>query len=163
MTTAITSQADPSTLAPLARVDSELFGTLSVPEDVCIAFEQGLLGFGGSQRFVLLPADPEGVYWLQGVDDGSLVFLVIDPFRYVPGYSVSLTDVDRSIDVTKDETEMAVLGIVTLPRSKKETCTVNLQAPLIIDFATRRGSQLVLAECQYGTRHPVDITTTEAG
>ncbi len=159
----MTVQADPSTLASLVRVDSELFGTLSVPGDMCVTFEAGLLGFGGVQRFVVLPAAQEGVYWLQGVDDGSLVFLVIDPFRHVPGYSLSLSDADRSVAVTTDETEMAVLGIVTLPRGKKETCTVNLQAPLIIDFSTRRGGQLVLAECWYGTRHPVDLTTAEAG
>ena len=84
MTTAMTAQTDPSALV---RVNSELFGTLSVPKDMCVTFEAGLLGFGGVQRFAVLPAAQEGVYWLQGVEYGSLVFLVVAPYRHVPGYS----------------------------------------------------------------------------
>ena len=53
----------------------------------------------------------------------------------------------------------AVLGIVTLPRGKEDACTVNLQAPLFIDFTTRRGWQLVFAESAYDTRQAIDLPT----
>lgn len=145
------------TSASLA-IESELFGTLSVPADVYLTFEDGLLGFAHTQRFVLLPAAPDGVYWLQGVDDGSLVFMVIDPYGHVPGYSFSLSEVHREATGATEDSETAVLGIVTLPRGKEDSCTVNLQAPLFIDFTTRRGWQLVIAESAYGTRHAIDLS-----
>ncbi len=139
-------------------VESELFGTLSVPTDVCLTFPEGLLGFGRTQRFVLLPATPDGVFWLQDVDEGPLMFLVIDPYGHVPDYSFALSDVHRRATGTTEDSETAVLGIVTLPRGKKDACTVNLQAPLFIDFTTRRGWQLVLAESAYDTSHAIDLS-----
>lgn len=157
MTTATTTSTNPLTSV---RVESELFGTLSVPADVCLTFEDGLLGFAATQRFVLLPAAPDGVYWLQGVDEGSLVFMVIDPYGHVPGYSFSLSEVHRQATGATEDSETAVLGIVTLPRGKKDACTVNLQAPLFIDFSTRRGWQLVIADSPYATCHAIDLATT---
>ncbi len=88
----------------------------------------------------------------------TLMFLVIDPYGHVPDYSFALSDVHRRATGTTEDSETAVLGIVTLPRGKKDACTVNLQAPLFIDFTTRRGWQLVLAESAHDTRHAIDLS-----
>lgn len=141
-------------------VESTLFGTFTVQTDACLTFEEGLLGFGGPQRFVLLPTVPDGVLWLQGVDDGSLVFLVVEPEAYFPQYAFDLTVADRLAMGISDDFETGCLAIVSLPGEPDEPdepCTANLQAPLLIDFAGRRGWQLVLAGPQYGTRHPIDL------
>lgn len=139
-------------------VESRLLGTLTVPEDVCITFPEGLLGFNSSQTFVLLPSAKEGVFWLQSVDSGDLTFLVVDPFRYVEEFEFQFASSDRLATGLTDLSDAAVLAIVTLPRKRESQCTANLQGPLLVDFGSRRGWQIIQAESVHGTRHPIAIS-----
>lgn len=133
-------------------VASRLFGPLHLPQDQVITMPEGMLGFAGERRFVLLPASPEGVFWFQSVDDGALIFLLIDPFLFFPGYIVDAPDVPES-----RTPDVAALTIVTLPRGPREECTVNLQGPLVIDFASRQARQVIQEDNRYHTRHPINL------
>jgi flagellar assembly factor FliW len=133
-------------------VASRLFGPLHLPQDQVITMPEGMLGFAGERRFVLLPASPEGVFWFQSVDDGALIFLLVDPFRFFPGYEVDAPDVPES-----RTPDVAALTIVTLPRTPREECTVNLQGPLVIDFVSRTARQVIQEDTRYHTRHPIDL------
>jgi flagellar assembly factor FliW len=128
------------------EVASRLFGPLTVSTDEFITFPDGLPGFAGERRFVLLPAAPEGYFWLQSVEEGSLAFLLLDPFVTFPGYTVELPD---------GETEGGpmVLAIATLPRAAGESWTANLQAPVVLDLERRQGRQFIMPEAAYGPRH----------
>ena len=137
---------------PTRRVASRLFGPLDVALDECYTMPEGMLGFAGERRFVLLPAAANGVYWLQSVDDGTLIFVVIDPFQLLPGYEVELPDLPAH-----GEEHTIVLTIVTLPRERGDACTTNLQAPLVFDLRDRSARQVVLPDPRYHTRHPVDL------
>lgn len=132
-------------------VASRLFGPLSVPADAFITFPDGLPGFAGERRFILLPAAPEGVFWLQAVEDGSVAFLLVDPFPVFPGYAVELPD-----DPGAEPTPL-VLSVVTLPREEDESCTANLQAPVLLDLGRRIGWQTILPDSGYGARHAFDL------
>ncbi len=144
-------------------VQSVLFGPIAVQVDACVTFEEGLLGFEGPQRFVLLPTIPDGVLWLQGVDDGSMVFLVVEPDAHISDYSFDLSVAERSATGLTADSVTAVVAIVSLPSNATEPCTANLQAPLLIDFATGRGWQLVLADSSYATRHPINLPLSRVG
>ena len=137
---------------PTVRVASRLFGPLEVPLDECYTMPEGMLGFAGERRFVLLPAASAGVYWFQSVDDGALIFVVIDPFPLLPDYEVDLPDLPEH-----GEEETIVLTIVTLPRERGDTCTTNLQAPLVLNLREHIARQVVLQDPRYHTRHPVDL------
>ena len=147
--------------ADALTVDSVLFGPLTVPPDATVEFRHGLFGFAGPQRFVLLPAQ-DGVYWLQDVAGAATVFLVVDPFAYIPGYEFQLSPAEQTATGIADTTQTAVLAIVTLPRGRAAPATVNLQGPLLVDFATRQGWQLIQPESKHGTREPIDLSTGAA-
>lgn len=142
------------------RVPSEVFGPLDVPEDECLTFPDGLLGFAAQRRYVLLPAAAEGVFWLQSCEEGSLVFLVVDPFAFVPDYAVSLPESLGAGEDARDgaaPSGAAVLAIVTLPRAAGEPATANLQGPIVVDPRTRTACQRVLGDGAYPTKHPIDL------
>ena len=126
--------------------------SLNVAPADLIIMPEGMLGFAGERRFVLLPAAPEGVFWLQNVDDGALIFLLIDPFLFFPSYSAEAPDIpeERTGDV-------AVLAIVTLPRARGDNCSVNLQGPLVFDFPRRQVKQVIQEDPRYTTKHSVDL------
>lgn len=133
-------------------VASRLFGPLNIASSDLIVMPDGMLGFAGERKFVLLPASPEGVFWFQSIDDGALIFLLVDPFRFYPGYVVDAPDVPES-----RTPEVAALTIVTLPRQRGEECTANLQGPLVIDFINRTARQVIQEDPRYHTRHPLDL------
>lgn len=134
-------------------IASRLFGPLSAPRRDVIVMPDGMLGFAGERRFIMLPAAPDGIFWLQSIDEGGLVFLLVDPFIYFPGYEVDLPDLPEP----GPGEEVAVLAIVTLPRGDSDACTANLQGPLVIHYPSRIARQVVLSDSRYHTKHALDL------
>ncbi|HEY8484232.1 MAG TPA: flagellar assembly protein FliW [Longimicrobiales bacterium] len=142
--------------APAAQPGIETAAAVAAADPVLI-FEEGLLGFPDCRRFTLLPTERDGLFWLQSLDHESLVFLVADPFRFVPDYVVDLEPAAlRGLEPVLP-TDIAVLAIVTLARQPGEPCTVNLQGPIAINLRTQRARQIVLPDPEYGLRHPLDL------
>lgn len=140
-------------------VHSDLLGDLEVSEDQILEFPAGILGFPECRSFVLLPAQREGFYWLQSLDHSTLAFVLVDPFVYFPGYGVELSELDGKELRAEEDTDVAILAIVTLPASRDQPPTANLQGPLALNLRARRGKQLALDDSdQFGLRCPIPIT-----
>jgi flagellar assembly factor FliW len=136
-------------------VASRLFGPLTVAADACWEFPDGLLGFGNLRRFLLLPAAPAGVFWLQSVEEGALAFLAVDPALATP----ALAGRAAAAAGPAAPPDAEVLALVTLPGTAGEPATMNLRGPLVLDVEGRRGRQVVLDDPQLDTRHPIDLDT----
>jgi len=145
---------------PGLTVASDLLGPLSVSAEEIIDFPAGLFGFPECRRFVVIPGEREGYFWLQSADHSALAFLLVDPFLVFDDYSVDLATQEIQEIGASDASEIAILAIVTLPRSRQEQPTANLQGPLAISFQRQRGRQLVLAESDFGVRCPFDPVQT---
>lgn len=143
-------------------VESELLGTLTVPDEEVIRFPTGLFGFPDHQDFLLLPAEQEGLYWLQSTESEALAFLLADPFVFFDGFSVELSPGDRHDLRANEASEIAVLAIVTLPRSPREQPTANLQGPLALNLKAQRAKQLAIPDSDFGLRAPLDLTKAAA-
>lgn len=156
--TSCAAPALPLADAPLS-VPSEVLGPLTVaPADV-LTFEHGVLGFPACQRFVLLPAGRPALYWLQSVEHAALTFLLVDPFALVPGYALDLATVEGGEALADaSPADVIALAILTLPATRAELPTANLQGPLVLDLRSRRGRQVVVTAGAYGLRHPVDLS-----
>jgi flagellar assembly factor FliW len=139
------------------RLDSDLLGTVEVPAQAAFEFPDGVLGFPGRRRFALVPAGREGLFWLQSVEDSALVFLLADPFRWMPSYEIDVPPAELAPLGVASESELAVLAIVTLPAAAGEPASVNLRAPLLLGTTTRRARQLVLASERYDIREPLAL------
>ncbi len=150
----------PVELAMPARrvVRSELFGALELSDSDIIEFSDGLLGFPECRSWALLPGTKTGTAWLQSADHAALVFLLVDPFIFVDGYSAELSDGEFRRLQAKDASEIAVFSIVTLPPPGHPTCTANLQGPIVLNFNARRGLQVVLGEGPFGVRTPIPMS-----
>jgi len=134
------------------EVQSAVLGTFRVPAAETITFPSGLLGFPDHHRFALVSGGVDGLYWLQSVDHAALAFLTIDPFAIAPNYSADITDADARAVGALDAADVALLAIVTLPRSPGDRPTANLQGPLAVNFATRLAKQVITADTAHGTR-----------
>lgn len=146
--------------APAAtmKIESDLLGTLGAAPEELIHFDDGLFGFPECRSFVLVATEREGIYWLQSVEHSTLAFLLVDPFPRFEGYAVDLGAAERRELEVEAEGDVVVLAIVTLPQSRAERPTANLQGPLALNLRARRGLQLAIAESRWGTRAAFDPT-----
>jgi flagellar assembly factor FliW len=141
----------------LMHIRSELLGDLQVAEDELVEFHEGIFGFPECRRFVLLQGSKEGTFWLQSVEHSALAFLLVDPFLFVPGYVVDLSSGDLAELQAAPGEHVAILSIVTLPRSRTEQPTANLQGPIAMNLRARVGRQIVIPDSPWGVRQPVAL------
>ncbi len=135
-------------------IATQLFGEIEIGDDHLVTMPDGLFGFPGCSSFALLPAGREGFLWLQSTDHATLAFLLVDPFLYFEGYTVDLTGPVLQRLGTSESSDVNVFAIVTLPGAGGEA-TANLQGPVVLNVATRRGFQAVLQDSEFGTREPI--------
>lgn len=157
----MTSCAAPAPALPDAplSVPSEVLGPLTVAPAEVLTFEHGVLGFPACRRFVLLPAGRPGLFWLQSVEHSALTFLLADPFALVPGYTLDVAAAEGGETLAgASPSDVIALAILTLPATRAELPTANLQGPVVIDLRARRGRQVVVTSGEYGLRHPVDLS-----
>jgi flagellar assembly factor FliW len=157
----MTPSSATATATPLSTdflVRSDLLGTFGIRPDQAIEFPHGLLGFEAFRRFAFVRAGADSVFWLQSLDNTSLLFLLVDPFLHFADYVVDISPADTLELDADDAAHLAVLAIVTLP-SPGERPTANLQGPLAINLRTRRAKQIVCSDADYGVRREFDLPT----
>ncbi len=143
------------------QVSTSRFGTVEVEDDRVIRFEAPLLGFSQYRQFALLqPDDGSAFYWLQSVESPELAFVVTDPTLFVTGYEVP---------IRKDQMEALELNslddaqVLVIVNKYGNSLTGNLQGPLVINTASGKAEQLVLADQRWSTRHKLmDIPQQQA-
>lgn len=89
------------------------------------------------------------------MEDGDLAFVVMNPQLVKSDYSI---DIDENIlgelDV-KQQAELEVVCIVTIPRNDPRRMTINLLGPIIINTQSRCAVQVICDRQSYSHRHPV--------
>jgi flagellar assembly factor FliW len=156
------------------HVETSRFGTIEVADDDVVTFPDGVPGFRGPHRMVLLgagqlPGAIEGdghhtLFWLHDLDDPDLAFLTIVPWSAYPDYDIEVppSEVDGA-----DPDDLCILAIITVRRENGGVrLTSNLLAPVVIDTARRVGRQVILQDATWPVHAPLaeskPSTTAEA-
>lgn len=137
------------------KVNTTRFGTIDVDEDQVVTLTEGMLGFSECGRFVMMDdeiGDP--FMWMQSLEIPSLAFVVIDPAVILPSYHFSVKKEQIKGLETEDINELQVHVIVTMAANILDV-TVNLQGPLVVNKEKRIGTQIVLNDPNFSTRHPL--------
>lgn len=132
------------------KMKTTRFGEFEIDESRIIAFPLGIPGFPDAKRFVLLEYK-EHIQWLQAVDDPELAFIVTDPFSFFPEFSFTVDDeTEKFLDVD-DPSGIVVLVLLTVG---SEGVTANLRAPIVINSARYKGTQVLLEDERYAFKTP---------
>jgi flagellar assembly factor FliW len=132
------------------------FGELDVKDDDVFTFPEGILGFAGFTRYVMLPNPTGGpLMWLQSIEDGKLAFIICQPQLYKPDYRVSIHPKDlEGLEIENPDDGM-VYTIMVVPPDNPRGMTANLQGPLIFNRRKKLAKQVVLIGVDYGTKYKV--------
>ena len=136
------------------QLNTKHFGVIEIDEKEIIYFPSGIPGFENVKKYTLLGMqENEGTFfWLQGVDDPELAFVVTDPFAVNDNYFVDADDDEiKEIDA-KDADRILTLAIVTVPEDITKI-SVNLKAPLLINMDNNRGMQVIMKNETFPVRY----------
>jgi flagellar assembly factor FliW len=85
--------------------------------------------------------------------DERLRFIVINVFDFFPGYDLKLSNDDREL-LGFDEKSALVFGLVSIPENPEEM-TVNLAAPVVVNYKKMAGGQFVNLIDGYSLKEPL--------
>lgn len=114
-------------------------------------------GFPDDARFALVRLDDDGVlHGFRSLDSEDLQFVVVPPAPFFPDYTPELGDeVVTELGIVPEAAgEVLVLLVVRAGASLADT-TVNLRAPLVVNPATRRASQVILEDADLPLAAPL--------
>ncbi|MDP9394645.1 MAG: flagellar assembly protein FliW [Actinomycetota bacterium] len=112
-------------------------------------------GFPGARHFHLVELAAGGtLYALRSVEDPALRFLVVPPTFFFPDYAPEIDDADAA-RLGLDSADDAVVLLVVTPGDTPADATANLLAPVVVNTATRRAAQVVLADSSLPLRAPL--------
>jgi flagellar assembly factor FliW len=115
-----------------------------VPDIPAIELVHPLPGFPDQRRFALVQLDEDGVLCqLRSLDDPSLRFLVMPPVPFFPDYAPEVSD-DVVADLQIESAEDVIVLLVLNAGDSLDTTTANLMAPVVVNTATLRASQVIL-------------------
>lgn len=143
-------------------IESKRIGRVEVNEDRIIRFEDGLVGFPELKTFFLAddPVDISMPFkWLVPTDNPELLFLVTDPGIFFKDYVFDLPEDDRRKLQVNTEDDVSVITVLTVPAEAKKM-TANLRAPLVINWRSLSGRQVILKNTAYTTKHYIFIQET---
>ena len=126
------------------QIETPRFGEIEVPEDRILEFPEGLVGFPGLNRFLVIDDESSAPFqWLQSLDEPDLAYVAVEPKWLLPDYQVDLPPAVAAQLAIAQPDEMSVLVLVTIPEDPRQM-TANLKGPLVFNAASRKGAQLVL-------------------
>jgi flagellar assembly factor FliW len=89
---------------------------------------------------------------LQSLDLGELSFLIMDPFLFFREYDFELPEfVQQQLQIEQPE-DVQVWSIVSVKEDFSKA-TINLLAPIIVNYKSRLAKQIILHDTEYKVKH----------
>jgi len=131
------------------KIDIERLGLTNVtvdPETV-FTFPEGIAGFEDCKRFKLFHEEGKAtVFWLQSIDDTSIMFSIVAPEAIDVEYQIELSDADCALIGLQYPEEAAVVVIVYRNEAEGGKIAANTRSPVILNLVTRKGMQKILQD-----------------
>jgi len=140
------------------KISTRKFGEIEIDETKILTMPEGLPGFPGFERFVLLEDKVSAPFiWFQSIEEPNLSLVLINPFLFKPDY---IFDLQEAIQVRSwkkvDEKELVIYVVVNISGGKKDKeITANLMGPLVINSKNNEVIQLVLSDSDYSYQYDV--------
>lgn len=161
----VNTQGENSVEEKNMMIESNRFGQIEVSEDRILEIKGGLLGFPNLSKFILLDdqQDPGLPFkWLISIEDPEYGFLVTDPGIFFNDYVFDLSEEHRKLLDIQNEDDVSVVTMLTIPSDPK-MITTNLRGPIVVNSRTLVGTQIVLSNTNYATKHYVFLEATHQG
>jgi flagellar assembly factor FliW len=136
-----------------ATLASTTVESQAADSETLIVFPNGLVGQPDWKRFVLMSPEDDGtIQVLQSVEQAELALMVTNPVQLIPTYSVPLSREERAVLQLEADEQPTLLCTISI---HSNLITTNLVGPLVVNSRNGLGTQVVVLDSPYSTRHPV--------
>ncbi len=140
------------------KIQTRKFGEIEIDEKKILTMPDGLPGFDGFEKFVLLE-DPKTApfCWFQSVEEPNLSIIVMNPFIFKSDYTLETKEFMENRGWT-DITPEQLLIYVVINVSQRDTgtkVTANLMGPLLIHPERNEVVQVVISDTTYSHQYDV--------
>lgn len=141
------------------KVQTKWFGEIETEEDKIITFEKGIIGFEDYKKYTIVFDAEKGanstILWLQSIDNVGLALPIMRPEVVIDDYAPVVEDeLIKSLGEDVKDEDLTLYVTLTVPEDlTKMTC--NLKAPIVVNFETMKGIQLIAENEEYMVRFPV--------
>jgi flagellar assembly factor FliW len=128
------------------QIQTSRFGSVEIDADDIFLFPRGLFAFEACRHWVLLAdTHSEHLGWLQCATEPAVALPVVSPRRYLPEYKVHVA---RSQLAPLEFSQFDQAYVLSILSKEDGQWTLNLKAPLVINFDRRLGRQLITGDEQ---------------
>lgn len=121
-----------------------------------LSLTRPLPGFPEHRDYLLVAADRDGrLFWLQSLAPDGPRFLAVDPARYFPDYAPALPGGVYADLELEDPADARLYCLITVPPEDAAAATANLRAPVVVNPANARATQVVLPDASHPIRRPL--------
>lgn len=139
------------------EIISKLFGKIEYVAENIIRFDEGLIGIPDKKNYILIEKeDFKPFSYLQSVDDGNFILIVINPMLVVEDYIFDIFRDDlSSVGIMNNDPESFSLLAVVIFSKNIEEITVNMKAPILINIFSKQAKQVILLNDDYSVEEPL--------
>ena len=138
------------------KIDTKKFGTIEIDEKKILTMPEGLPGFPGFERFVLIEDSKTIPFcWFQSVDEPYLTLILTNPFLFKKDYLLDLNDFIDARGWKDIKTEdLLIYVVVNISDGEADTrITANLMGPLVMNPKNNEVIQVVISETNYSHQY----------
>ena len=141
------------------KIVTRKFGEVEIDKKKVLTMPDGLPGFPGYEKFVLLE-DPKAApfCWFQSMEEANLALIVMSPFVFKPDYEIDLEDFVASKESWKGvkAEDLMVYVVINVSEGKKEKrITANLLGPIVLNLKNNEAVQVIISDSAYSHQHNV--------
>ena len=131
------------------------FGEVSYNEEDVLFFPRGIPAFESNHKWILAGSDDSAIKWLQNIEDGDLALPVTSPDAIRPDYNARIPEDELKLVGSVNPADLALLIVVSIPRSAPWNMTANLRAPILVNLKTHKAVQVIALNEEYPIRHVI--------
>ena len=124
-------------------------------KDAIIHFDEGLIGFSEYKDFVLMENDGLAPFrLLQSIEAPQVGFLVLEASNLLSNY-YDVVPAREWESIGADRETRPLAFVIVVVGSSPETSTGNFQAPLLVNYDSMVGKQIILTDSGLSVRQPL--------
>lgn len=140
---------------PTQALQSPKLGKIEYNEEDVITLSAPMLGFPELNDFLLISDDKTFPFlWFQSIEDTNICFILIEPEMFFQDYQPKLRKRELKVLGVEEKEHLKVFGIVVVADDPQQA-TVNLRAPLMINFQTKLAKQTILDDDKWQIKTPI--------
>lgn len=134
------------------KIKTKFFGETDISEEDVIFFKEGIPGFEEHKKYAVLNIEDSKIVCIQCIDAERVCLVAASPWDYFKKYEINISDAEIEELNIKVESDAAIYNVLSISKDKT---TMNLLAPVVINFKEKLGKQIIMDGTKYSIRQEI--------